>query len=478
MSQNKMFIIPVWCVLVFCLIWPALYNHQPFFFADTSAYLRGADAGIAKLTHHTSRWTQSTENDDRKVESLSSTKDRAVLLGRSVYYGILLCLGDWLYNLWPTILLQALCVLLALSLTLSQSGKPQPTTLATATLVLCLFSPLAFYASYLMPDIFTGIAILGMGNLIIYHLHMTRAHAATWAMLLCISALFHSSNLLLLITMAVAYAAVTAFTDRRFSKTVIAAFLLAIMCGVAGEALFSFGVKAVLKSDPIRPPFITARLLEEGTGADYLRATCPQSGFEVCHFIDHLPVSNSDDFLWSQDPKLGGFAIASPEARHRLGDEQYRFAIAVFQHAPWAQIKASLKDAGKQLAMFGLSEFSGFRQTAAFYNDHLPADYMNQLRQSAAWGQNVSSQIVTYASGVGALAALCLIAAAFFYPALRKQISPDLRALIIVCAAGLLTNDVLCGALSTPHERYQMRAIWIIPLLGLMILDKIRRKQV
>ena len=42
-------------LLVVC-IWPAIYNGQPFLNPDTLQYIRYADAGIAKLTGHSSEW--------------------------------------------------------------------------------------------------------------------------------------------------------------------------------------------------------------------------------------------------------------------------------------------------------------------------------------------------------------------------------------------------------------------------------------
>ncbi len=45
------------------LLWPAFYNHQPFFFPDTTAYVRGADAAVFKLTGIPSAWTKQAGAD-------------------------------------------------------------------------------------------------------------------------------------------------------------------------------------------------------------------------------------------------------------------------------------------------------------------------------------------------------------------------------------------------------------------------------
>ena len=90
---------------VAALIWPALYNGQPFFFPDTMTYIHGADVALHKLTGFSTPWTrleddgstadaQSPSGEVAKTVSISSIKDKFVLSGRSVYYGALLYLGD------------------------------------------------------------------------------------------------------------------------------------------------------------------------------------------------------------------------------------------------------------------------------------------------------------------------------------------------------------------------------------------------
>ena len=36
----------VFALLLGIMIWPAFYNNQPFFFPDTTAYIRAADLGV------------------------------------------------------------------------------------------------------------------------------------------------------------------------------------------------------------------------------------------------------------------------------------------------------------------------------------------------------------------------------------------------------------------------------------------------
>ena len=91
----------------------------------------------------------------------------------------------------------------------------------------------------------------------------------------------------------------------------MAAGMLAV--GVAGEAAFSAAVARVTGFAPVRPPFLSARLVEDGPGLDYLRAHCAGGGasFALCRYRDRLPLA-SDIFLWSGAPGPG---VALPASK-------------------------------------------------------------------------------------------------------------------------------------------------------------------
>src|SRR5271157_5338698 len=109
-----------WFVVVTILgIWPALTNRQPFFFADTTAYVRGADLAISKTLG--SRFATDWAKDQRRIIEPQTTVPtsespadkqksarRVVLAGRSIVYGALLYFGEVLGGMWFSIILQSL----------------------------------------------------------------------------------------------------------------------------------------------------------------------------------------------------------------------------------------------------------------------------------------------------------------------------------------------------------------------------------
>ena len=102
----------------------------------------------------------------------------------------------------------------------------------------------------------------------------------------------------------------------------------AIACGVAGAMLFSAMVRHSVGAAPITPPFLTARVVADGPGRLYVREHCWDHPFAVCAFADRLAGTDTDGFLWDENPRTGVFAVATPEQRRALATEQGRFALA------------------------------------------------------------------------------------------------------------------------------------------------------
>jgi hypothetical protein len=122
------------------LLWPAIYNGQPLFSNDTTAYIRGFDAGVVWLSGRTSAWTTwasqlpaqaagqeysaagdyslAPTGDTTVGETTSFQSSSFIVAGRSVSYGALLYLGELLGGLWASVVVQAAAALVAVALTL------------------------------------------------------------------------------------------------------------------------------------------------------------------------------------------------------------------------------------------------------------------------------------------------------------------------------------------------------------------------
>jgi hypothetical protein len=108
----------IWFLLLTILgIWPALTNGQPFYYIDTTAYVRGADPAISKVfgARFSTAWAKDPrrmiepQNNAQSAElAADQTSSRHVVLaGRSIIYGGLLYLGAILGGMWFSIICQS-----------------------------------------------------------------------------------------------------------------------------------------------------------------------------------------------------------------------------------------------------------------------------------------------------------------------------------------------------------------------------------
>jgi hypothetical protein len=446
------------------LLWPALYNHQPFFFPDTTAYVRGADAAVAKLTGVQSVWTRQTESESADAV----VPDKAVLAGRSIYYGALVYLGDRVGGEWLSIVIQAVLLVLALYGTLTAFDLGRWPYLLVLVAALAAFTLLPLYVSFLMPDVFTGLTILACAMLLTCDFGKSRALTLAWFTLLAASLTFHTTHALLALLMfavgLVIFLRRRPLVMRRGLLVIGTALGVAYLCG----AVFTMAVTKLVGEPPLTPPFLMARLIDDGPGYDYLRDTCPASDFLACRFLGRLPLV-SDDFLWSRDPATGAFGVSDPGLRRGLSREQYRFALAVLVHEPARLTAVSLRNAAQQTIMLKPYEFDYTPEEKAQFAQKLPVIYFAAMQSTPAYQGHlplVFLDVVSYSST--ALGAGCLV---FFlikgrYRQTRRP--QQLLRLVYWVVFGVMANAAVCGVMSGPHDRYQARVAWLLPALALI----------
>jgi hypothetical protein len=207
-------------------------------------------------------------------------------------------------------------------------------------------------------------------------------------------------------------------------------------------------------------------MVADGPGAAYLRENCPRAGFVACEFVDHLP-SNSDTFLWDTSPATGIYAPAQIATRQELGKEQYRFAAAVLAYDPVGQIVAAFNDAFQQLKMVGLSDFAAAEE-AAF--SRVPQVHADRMATSPMWKKDFPMEMFSALTIFTAIA--CFVFAAVILFGYWKVIPTEQKVFCFFIFLGLLANAFVCGALSGPHERYQARLTWLLPVVAILLFYK------
>jgi hypothetical protein len=455
-------------VLLIAFVWPALYNGQPFFFPDTTTYIRGADAGIQVAFKHKSAW--SLPPDAQK--SVSSIDDKTVLTGRSPYYGALLYLGDLTYGFWLTVIVQACAVLGAIGLALRAARVPRWPHGCIISACIAVATTAPFFTSLLMPDVFAGVAILTVAVLLSARQRLSGRDYLVSLVLLIAACAFHDSHVLILFVLlgaAAIYAVVTRSWTNRIGLAII---LLALVIGILAQSVFFAAVRHVVGAAPLRPPFLMARTIEDGPGYRYIRATCPTNGFKICDFADRLPLM-ADDFLWKSGPD-GVFVGASPEDRRELSNEQMRFTLAVIRYDPWGQLSAALKDAAIQLTELGLTEFQYTDLEKDGFAGKIPSAHLKTLRESAAYRGTVPLRLLDAWLQGSVVIAGFIVAAALLRRFQRTPVDSAVVPIIIWTVIGILVNAAVCGILSGPHDRYSSRVAWLLPFAALLILVRPR----
>ena len=467
------------------LMWPAFVNGGPFLFNDTSSYVRGADAGFYRLTGVRTDWSEEifARHVDRPAKEIEPAREiqappdprdaPVTLAGRSIYYGAILYVSQLFGGFWLAIAFQAMLVALGILLTCRFLTPPRPTPqqygIALAIVAgLSILSPVAYFASFAMPDIFAALGLLASAHLAFFWGQQGRRLRAFWFALLTLALLSHNANLLIVAALICLAIVTWLFPIVPVSKAGVLAVVLALLIGIGGEALFSAAVRQMTGAPPGRPPFLTARLIDDGPGYRYLVKTCPGNGFDLCRFLPRLPM-NSDQFLWSADPATGVFAAASPAEQRTLSAEQIRFALAVARDRPVSVAASSARSFRRQIGAMGLADFNYPEQEKLYFETKLPPRELAQVRASAAFRSEMPVEPIRSATPVIVVASLILTAFTLLAMARGAHWVGNREGFVFLVLAGLLLNAAACGALSTPHDRYQSRIIWLLPLLAACI---------
>ncbi len=76
-----------------------------------------------------------------------------------------------------------------------------------------------------------------------------------------------------------------------------------------------------------------------------------------------------------------------------------------------------------------------------------------------------------------ALTARALLASlvALLSLAIPELVSSRVRVFVALIFAGVAVNIIVCGALSTPHDRYSARVLWVLVLVAIGVTGRATR---
>jgi hypothetical protein len=235
-----------------------------------------------------------------------------------------------------------------------------------------------------------------------------------------------------------------------------------------GTNLWGHGRAAL---SPHGATFLLARLQADGPAAQVIRERCPDAGWYLCAFADRLPM-DSDDFLWRTDspvnrapdgtPRFLGGALLSAEAGAIVRETLRAHPVEV--------ARAMLGNALRQLVTAGAGD--------TLVNDHLAAAVRPRIaeafppRELAAFDASLQARgrLAAAVAPVLPVHAPVLLLGAVLAAAALWRGDARRRRLLIGVVIGVAANAFATGALSKPHQRYEARILWLLPVVAAVAL--------
>lgn len=411
------------------MMWPAFFNGYPLLYSDTNAFL---DQGVQGL----------------------------MIWDKPFIYGPWMLAMHWRLSLWLPCAAQALLLSAMIWLARAVISPPGAVRHIMVCAALAAFTAAPWFASFLMPDAFTVMVILG-----IFILAFGDRIGRTARILVClVTALgiaVHLTHLL------IAAAVVMVVVALRRAAVWRASMPLAIAVAViAATNIVGFGKVAI---SPFGSVFLLARLASDGPAARTIERACPAAGWHMCAWIDRIP-ADSDDFLW--DGK--GPVWSHPGGPIGLAGEASTIIGQTIRSEPIRVLELAITNTWRQLQLVGLGdtlrpqwlEGSVGKTLSAYFPPRELAAYRASL-QAADTLEPAAARLNALQLAV-LIAGLCVTLALLA----RATLLGDrvIAALCLMALLGLAVNAFATGALSRPHYRYQTRIAWILVLVPLIAI--------
>ena len=414
------------------LLWPALLNGYPLVFSDTGAFLAQTVGG----------WS---------------------IWDKPLVFGPLLHAFHGRVTLWLPLAAQGLALswlvwLVQRSLGGATAGRH---VLLCAGLAAATAAP--WFAALLLPDWLAPALVLALYLLGFAWEALHPVERGGVALLALLAAAAHLSHL----PIAAALVLLVLAARRDWRPALRCAFpLLGAMALLLATNAWAHGRWAL---SPYGAVFALARLVADGPAARTIEARCPEAGWHLCGWAGRLP-RDSDEFLWSGEGPVWAARAddATPGGPIALAPEAAAILAETLRREPLGVLRAGAGNAWRQLGMARVGDTLG------------PENLQVSVGQQLALGFPAAEQ-ARFAAGLQARGELGAAAAPFLalHPAaLLLGLAGTLLAcwrargrqlgLVLCVLVGLGANAVATGALSGPHDRYQARIAWLLPLASLL----------
>ena len=357
-------------------------------------------------------------------------------------------------------------------------------------IVLIFATPFAIVANLLMPDILIGGGFLSLFLLIRNNDDLSRgARALCWVVLFCAAAT-HTSHALavlgLLVAMVLWSGVRGALTRRTLARGAIA--LIPCMLPFVTPPVLSLLVREKLHDEITSPPFLMARVLEDGPGRMYLPGACATGEFPVLCSLRRTRIDNSSLFLWADADHGGAFQSLNYDKRLRLVREERRFVLGTVSHYPVQTLSAALRNSLIQATKFRVGDplfdpNASLRGVNAVRWSEISHIFPSRCSRLVGECQSRINQtvlnLVVYVAVLLSLVFLgiAIVTTVLFREAIWRIVTPSALEFLTFAALFICLNAVICGTLSAPTSRYQARIVWLLPAIAAACVCRIGRVQ-
>ncbi len=416
------------------LLWPAVWNLYPIAFADTGTYL-------SQAIHRYLGWD------------------------RPPFYSLFMLPLHMTLSTWPVVAVQALLAVWVVRLvcrTLLPGMRAR--WLLLVVLPLAVGTWLPFLVCQLMPDVFTPLLVLVLCVLASCPVKPEDdgKNAAPVAFAAFAIAAQQSSLLL-----SVAVIPLLSITRGGMTRGRLLAPPILAIAALLTVNLIGHGRLAI---SPFGNVFLLARVIYDGPGMDILKRDCPAAGWRLCPFLDRFPPT-SDEFLWRPDSPIvlaGGHKAVSAEAGAIIA--------AALRAEPGRELRAVRRNAAEQLTHFASGD--GLEAWPIEVTPWIERDFPPAERTRYAAGLQARGLLVLppWLEALHAVVSLAGVAACIALLPLAMRRRHKAAAFLVVTLVVLPASAVITGGLSTPHDRYQSRIMWLPPFVAALSATALLRR--
>jgi hypothetical protein len=423
------------------LLWPALWNGYPIVFDDTGTYL-------SQAIHRYLGWD------------------------RPIFYSLFLFPLHLTVTTWPDIVAQAGLGVFTLRL-VQRVLLPfaSPWWLVGLIVALSTTTALPWFASQLMPDLFTALLVLALSLAIFAPDRLSRSERFYLVLLSAFAIAAQQSSValsfaLLLFLSPLRRRLGAAAPLRRGGLAALATPPL-----VALAALVSVNLAGFHRASPFpySNVFLLARVIYDGPGMDVLRRDCPRPGWNLCQFLNEFP-STSDEFLWQPDSP-----VVRAGGHKRVSDEAGAIIAAALRAEFGTELLAVLRNGLTQLTMFDSGD--ELHPCPVTVTPWIDRDFPSWERAAYAEARQTNGRLavpdwVQAVHRTTELIGLAGCAVVLGVGVRRRHPAAGFAAAVLLA---VLANAFIAGGLSSPHHRYGSRVMLLAPAVALLGGAALRR---